>query len=201
MKQSTFFKALKFVSHAMAKKDIRYYLNGVCLDVTAEGVHMVGTDGHRMAVLKLDPCNTLGTVTVPVGQFIIAGTDVELLLKVFDGKNTSPLYITADVPNNIVSFESCGRKHHCVPVDGKYPDWRRVARLTDVPKPTPSLKVNADYLAQASKACGALSDKYSCITLTNYGDDMGSFRLAPTYIEEAGILEAFCIVMPTRGNK
>ncbi len=38
---------LKQVEFAMAQQDIRYYLNGLLLEVTANRLNIVGTDGHR----------------------------------------------------------------------------------------------------------------------------------------------------------
>ena len=37
------------VSFAMAKQDIRYYLNGILLVVEPDMVRAVATDGHRLA--------------------------------------------------------------------------------------------------------------------------------------------------------
>lgn len=200
MKQLTFVKALKFASHAMAKKDIRYCLNGVLLEVSGLDTYFIGTDGNRMAITRFYSADGHAVDTLPDGQYIIPGTDVDLMLKIFDGKNTSPLYITLSPPGaeQTLAFKSYGRKHVCSPVDGKYPDWRRVARINDQAKSVPSFNVNAAYLAQGAKACGALSNKYGAVTLTNYGDDMASFRVAPATIEAEGVLEAFCIIMPTR---
>jgi DNA polymerase-3 subunit beta len=38
-------------SYAMAAKDVRYYLNGVMVEVTPSGVNFVATDGHRLGVM------------------------------------------------------------------------------------------------------------------------------------------------------
>lgn len=46
--------ALKRVSYASAVDSHRLHLNGVLLEGTAKGMHLVATDGHRMAVQALD---------------------------------------------------------------------------------------------------------------------------------------------------
>src|SRR5204862_3487789 len=38
---------------AMANQDVRYYLNGMLLHVTAKRVRAVATDGHRLAMSEL----------------------------------------------------------------------------------------------------------------------------------------------------
>ena len=41
-------------SFAMAQQDVRYYLNGLLLEVEADGIRAVATDGHRLALTQLD---------------------------------------------------------------------------------------------------------------------------------------------------
>lgn len=48
-----FCKILKFVAHAAGKKDVRYYLNGVRLEVTGDALTMCGTDGSRIAIAEI----------------------------------------------------------------------------------------------------------------------------------------------------
>lgn len=192
MKQSTFVQALKFATHAMAKKDVRYYLNGVCFEFLQDGgLTLVATDGHRMAVCSV---TGLGECSIPPGQYIVSSTDVDVLLKILDGKNTSPVWFARDASGSM-AIESYGRKHSFVPVDAKFPEWRRVARIDDKAKPTPQFCVNADYLASACKAAGALSDRYHGVRFTNYGDCTASFRVEPQTIKDECIYDAFAIIM------
>jgi len=50
--ESALKSALRRVSHAMAKKDVRYYLNGMLIDVnpSERTLTLVATDGHRLAM-------------------------------------------------------------------------------------------------------------------------------------------------------
>ena len=45
---------------AMANGDVRYFLNGMLLEVTANSVRSVASDGHRMAMCKLDGTDVAG---------------------------------------------------------------------------------------------------------------------------------------------
>ena len=50
-----FISALKFVSHAMAKNEVRYYLNGELLEsVNQDSIRLVATDGYRLAKIDLN---------------------------------------------------------------------------------------------------------------------------------------------------
>ncbi len=41
---------LESAAFAMANQDVRYYLNGLLLEVNPDGVRTVATDGHRLAL-------------------------------------------------------------------------------------------------------------------------------------------------------
>src|SRR5215471_7910881 len=46
-------RLLALVQYAMAQQDIRYYLNGLLMSMHAQGVTVVATDGHRLALSSL----------------------------------------------------------------------------------------------------------------------------------------------------
>lgn len=195
MKQSTFQAALKFASHAAATKDVRYYLNGVFFEFGQGGiVTMVATDGHRMAVIEVqsDHGNELFGFST-----IIAIADVKLLLAMSKDKVNSTVAFIPDGDMLRIGGGS-GWAHACKGIYGRYPDWRRVARITDQPTPQARFKVNANYLSDAAKACAALTDRGLGVTFTNYGEGQ-SFRVAPAPLEKDGVIEAYAIVMPMRG--
>jgi DNA polymerase III sliding clamp (beta) subunit (PCNA family) len=91
-----------------AKSDVRYYLNGVLVDASAEGVFLVGTDGHAIAVARID------ATPHPARQYIIAGEVADLIAK----NKRKPIAFDIDA----MRFDSI----NAVEVDGRYPDWRRV---------------------------------------------------------------------------
>ncbi len=106
-------EAIKGVSHAMAKQDVRYYLNGMLFQRSDGYVHVVATDGHRLAVHKSDQggddCSAIiprNSVSALIG---IAGPDT--LIKVSDRM--------ARVESDDVTLTT-------KLIDGKFPDWNRV---------------------------------------------------------------------------
>ena len=179
---------LKAVSHAAAVKDVRYYLNGIRVEVVGERLILVATDGHRMAIAECDlPDNPL-----PMA-FTIKG-DVKALIgylgeqaKISKGAETQLTYAQgeqtmceqrpgSEAPPR-VQFEEPGhielRTKHGIswglqtfyvtmPSTDKYPDWRRVnpsaQAMKDLMKDAQG--VNGDYMADAFKAAASFSKKY-----------------------------------------
>jgi len=45
--------ALDRTAFAMAQQDVRYYLNGMLMEISDEGLRLVATDGHRLAICDL----------------------------------------------------------------------------------------------------------------------------------------------------
>ncbi len=119
-------EALTLVSHAMARDQTRPYISGVALECEGDEafgpaglVHVVATDGHRMAIAELPGEVWFKPVIIPhdaVAEIIKlcgAGADVSLS---FWGKETPSLLALA-------AGEAC---YTTKLVDGAYPDWRRV---------------------------------------------------------------------------
>ena len=56
LSEATLKELMERTSFAMAHQDVRYYLNGLLLDLRKSGLNCVATDGHRLALsgAKLD---------------------------------------------------------------------------------------------------------------------------------------------------
>ena len=156
-----FCTSLRALQHASAKKDIRYYLNGILLEIQGGQLHMVATDGHVMAHILIsgENSNTPNWVDIPDTQWIISGDEIAELLRSFDpGKKSivcdRELFI--DIDGEELVFRDVAGKRSYKPdlVDGKYPDWRRVVpkRNRDTPKSNEDMPAfNVELLAIASK--------------------------------------------------
>lgn len=140
---SFFQKDLKAVSYAMAKNDIRYYLNGVLVESNGQEIRLVATDGHRLhAVVAECP------VASEWLSFIMPADMVKKCITTKGPRGTvNPAIhvqydagkISAKLPDGseIVQFA----------VDGKFPDYTRVIPLADA---EPALSVfNPEYVADA----------------------------------------------------
>ena len=165
------------------KKDIRYYMVGVCLDVATNGdVHLVGTDGHVMFAGLIPAPNVQWTGDAQKGSFqiIIPRDTVALAVK---GAKPDTVTLTA-MPDGRYMLGDVVFS----PVDGKYPDWRRVCAWPENVAPAPG-HFNPDLLAIAADAVRTWHDcKYP--VLHQFGRD----RAIMTGTDMTG----FCVVMPMR---
>jgi DNA polymerase-3 subunit beta len=95
---------LKAALFCASSEETRYYLRGVFLSTTG---HLVTTDGHRMFVARLND--------LPAANVIIPSSDVQAALKLA-GARAQDIEVTSDRIHSI-AYQ---------PVDGTFPDWRRV---------------------------------------------------------------------------
>ena len=97
---------LKAALVCASSEETRYYLRGVHLSTSG---HMVTTDGHRMFVARL--------ADKPAADVIVPYADVVAALKLAGGRAQE---IEIDLAANRIGQISF------TPVDGTFPDWRRV---------------------------------------------------------------------------
>lgn len=107
----------------MAREDIRFYLNGICLEVAGKDVMMVATNGHRLIAQGV--AGTAGKM------YILPGNTVQSLLKVLEPNSSKPVKVLLRLSGNGsargMKFVIGDQLVISTPlVDGKYPDWRRV---------------------------------------------------------------------------
>lgn len=200
MKQSAFIAALKFASHAMAAKDIRYYLNGVCIELIGDAMILIGTDGHRMAYATIEDDNSGQAPHWPDrkagdNQYIISADGVKMILAMFKANSTG--HMDFEFTRETVTVSGAAGTLPLKPIEGVYPDWRRVCKADAKPVGVESIGVNGDYLASACKAAGAYAGgKYGGMLLKFHGSN-DAIRVEPTPLP-AGCTEAAVIVMPMR---
>lgn len=116
--------ALDNTRYAMSTDDTRYYLNGIFLHVSEEGMRTVATDGHRLArnaVEGVDMPKGMPNVIVPKKAVV----EVSKLLGEYDGN------IDVRLSNGKISFEFGAVKLVSKLVDGTYPDYARVIPTTN----------------------------------------------------------------------
>ena len=116
--QKDFKALLKQVDFAMAQQDIRYYLNGLLIEVKEKNINIVGTDGHRLSFTSL----TLKTPTKPIQVIVPRKTIVELIKLLND--TDDPLEISFST--NQVNFKFNDIDLITKIIDGKFPDYNRV---------------------------------------------------------------------------
>ena len=113
------FKTLpKQVDFAMAQQDIRYYLNGLLIEVKDNNINIVGTDGHRLSFTSLK----LKNPTHPAQVIVPRKTIVELTKLLNDTEDQLEISFT----KNQVNFKFNEIDLITKVIDGKFPDYSRV---------------------------------------------------------------------------
>jgi DNA polymerase-3 subunit beta len=105
---------LKALLLCAAKKDIRYYLNGVLFESTPNGIIAASTDGHRLL------CINLPSEDVPGVNALVPRELIEAAVK------TKAPVIEVTIDGQNVTFTSAGQNVSGALTDGKFPDYRRV---------------------------------------------------------------------------
>lgn len=118
---------------AMAQQDVRYYLNGLLLELTGSRLRVVATDGHRMAVGE-----TRLAAAAAENRRVIAPRKsiIEMLRVLGDGSDgVAQLRVDRDHFSLV-----CGRvEFRSKVIDGSFPDYERVIprgyqKQADVPR-------------------------------------------------------------------
>lgn len=109
---------LSKVAFAMASQDIRYYLNGMQLQVDGHKVIAAATDSHRLAVASADVGRAHDRRDVILPRKAVV--ELEKQLRPVD----SPVRIR--LAKNQARFEFGSVEFTTKLIEGKFPDWKRV---------------------------------------------------------------------------
>jgi DNA polymerase-3 subunit beta len=105
---------LKALLICAAKNDVRYYLNGVHFESSANGMIAAATDGHRLLCINLPAENA------PNIKNLIPRALIEAAVK------TKSVYIEITIEGGNVTLASAGQSISGSITDGVFPDYRRV---------------------------------------------------------------------------
>jgi DNA polymerase-3 subunit beta len=139
-------RALRAVLTAVSTEETRYYLNGINLEFTPDGVVMAATDGHRMIVLRQpygEHGATAAHASVIVPRDLVAKLKINPRMKTLD---TTDLTIGDD---GRLTFEHAGESFGGSRIDATFPDYRRIVPQDLDGKPA---QYNPVYLADFAKA-------------------------------------------------
>lgn len=119
--QEIFKNMLSQVQYSMAVQDIRYYLNGLLMQVEGNQLRMVATDGHRLAYAAAEI-----EADLPKTEVILPRKTVLELMKLL---NQPEAGISVELLNNQVRFRCNQTVIVSKVIDGKFPDFNRVIPL------------------------------------------------------------------------
>lgn len=185
----TLVSAIKAVIPFISKEETRYYLNGAAFD---KGL-IVATDGHRLAAIK--PSDYDGA---DAELFIMPGETIKKICAVKSNRKL-PLYVKIEKgvkywaasvyegkPDDESELPQLAT-FSFQPIDGTFPDWRRVIPSAENFDKPSQARFNAAYLGEF-KSLGT--------DLTIY---LNNDPAAPSLIRSSGIdFEAVGVLMPMR---
>jgi len=153
-------KALKSLfektSFAMAQQDVRYYLNGILMEISPGKLKLVATDGHRLALSETE----LDTGVGEDRQIIIPRKAVLELSRLLDSVEDTAKCILSQ---NHIRLEIGSLVFTSKLIDGKFPDYQRVIPVDG----NKTMEVERETLKQSMSRIAILSnEKYRGIRLS-----------------------------------
>lgn len=180
---------IAYVSLFAGTQDIRYYLNGVCLQNSSDGFFAVATNGHVMAVAKLGD-----KLESDDFEIILPNSAAKIIASC---KDRLGLDLDHEKVTEQVSIKTQDGTQTLKALGGKYPDWRRIvpqgdtAQLGDNP-----LGLSVVYLALLDKAMKAFKKHHKTIgkgaALKYYGYS------SPVVFEPESVSGIKVLLMPYR---
>lgn len=164
--------ALKAALIFAAKKDVRYYLNGVCIEWGKLGTRLIATDGHRAFVCQVD------TESNDPAHVIVPTDSIAAVLKL-SGKLRA---VECNYAEGKVSFTG---GITATPIDGRFPE---IDRVIPTEFSGEVAQFDFEYLGDIGKALKCFG-KQAVGTLRHNGRSAGRVDLTET---------AFAILMPIR---
>ena len=120
LSQKQLSQLLTKTSFSMAQQDVRYFLNGLLIEINGDRILSVATDGHRLAKTQI-LVNGLGLglvqsivprkAVLEIGKFLDAGSDADVGVKL----NASHISIQS---GNFMFISKL--------IDGRFPDYEKV---------------------------------------------------------------------------
>jgi DNA polymerase III subunit beta len=153
--QKTLRDIIDKTAFAMAQQDVRYYLNGLMLEVSSNYLRAVATDGHRLAY-----CEKVTNADIAdIKQVILPRKGVLELVRLLGDTENS---VKVTLGSNHLQVEFDGLRLTSKLIDGRFPDYNRVM-------PTDGhnvITVDRDQLRHALMRVSILSnEKYRGIRL------------------------------------
>ncbi len=156
-------RAIKRTSFAMAQQDVRYYLNGLLLQIAENELCCVSTDGHRLALHKT-PIDIDGSEAISA---IIPRKAINELSRLIDDTDTD---ITLNFTSNHLQVKLGALQLTSKLIDGKFPDYDKV-----IPLASDNVAiVDRDLLKQAlSRSAILANETYKGVRVTLDKDLLG----------------------------
>ena len=164
-------RLLDLTHFAMAHQDVRYYLNGMLVEMGKGKLRTVSTDGHRLAVAEM------ALEDGDARSMILPRKGVMELLRLLGGGEEP---VSMAMGNNAVQFELGDIRLTSKLIDGRFPDYERVIPREE--QCDKRVTLDRETLRRSLQRVAILSnDKYRAVRVV-LGD--GLLRLLATNPEQ-----------------
>ena len=118
IKQQTLSEIFNKTQFAMAQQDVRFYLNGLLLEINPESLNVVGTDGHRLAKTT----TSLDKKSITEQSCIVPRKAIQELTRSLSEEKECKVSLV----DNQASFSFSQVSLTTKLIDGTFPDYNRV---------------------------------------------------------------------------
>jgi len=144
-------KELRFLiertQFTMAQKDVRYFLNGLLLELDKNSISTVATDGHRLAM-----CTLTTEANVPTKhQVIIPRKAISELLRLLENSDEE---VTVSLSENHLRVNKQFTTFTSKLIEGNFPDYNMVIPKTN----TQEALINRELFKQVLTRAAVLND-------------------------------------------
>ncbi len=112
-------QAIERTQFAMAHQDVRYYLNGMLMEIGTNGLRLVATDGHRLALCD----QKLETNSHESQQVIIPRKGVMEIARLLEDTDAKA---KIQIGSNYIRVTTDGVIFTSKLIDGRFPDYQNV---------------------------------------------------------------------------
>ena len=120
LSQQQLSQLLTKTSFSMAQQDVRYFLNGLLIEIKGDQILSVATDGHRLAKTEL---NVPG-LGIDLSQSIVPRKAVLEIAKFLDSGSEDQVGVKLNASH--IAVESGNFKFISKLIDGRFPDYEKV---------------------------------------------------------------------------
>jgi DNA polymerase-3 subunit beta len=106
-------------SFSMAHQDVRYYLNGMLIELEKDKIKAISTDGHRLAMCE----KTIEERTMEARSFLLPRKAVMEISRLLEYTDTE---VSVELSSNLARFKIENTIFTTKLIDGKFPDYERV---------------------------------------------------------------------------
>lgn len=168
LKQSALKALLDAAGFAMASQDVRFFLNGMLFETHNNGLRVVATDGHRLAIADSSDTLDLVDTTVPMETraAILPRKGVQMLQRALESKDED---VTLGFTRNQLRVDLGDTVLVSKLIDGRYPDYEAVVPIA---ADRTALIDRAEFTEALQRAAILSNEKYRGVQLEISGDSM-----------------------------